>query len=247
MNKSGRRKGIPAHTASRGVATVVMRRLLDGCFPPGSRLPTEREMALSFSVSRHVVREALKRLEALGLVEIQHGSGAYACDVALTGGMELFEYLLFDESDHFDQRALSDLLVFCNLFVPNVLRLAATNRTDEHLAEIRQALAQRPGVLNDLTGFMEVHLRMMRAIALAADNRIYQLLFNNIGRLFARLRALVPLEQFAPVADQSELEHLFKAMESRDSELAGLLAQRLIERAQHRVSVFLQGAPEASQ
>ena len=79
-------------TASRTVARSLLRNVLDGGLQPGEKLPTERELAEQFKVSRHVVREALKRLEALGLLRIQQGSGIYAADIGLSGGLELFEY-----------------------------------------------------------------------------------------------------------------------------------------------------------
>jgi GntR family transcriptional repressor for pyruvate dehydrogenase complex len=51
--------------------------ILSGRVPPGARLPTERELARQFGVSQPSVREATRALEATGLIEVRHGSGAY--------------------------------------------------------------------------------------------------------------------------------------------------------------------------
>jgi GntR family transcriptional repressor for pyruvate dehydrogenase complex len=59
------------------VAKVIAAAILDGQYPVGSRLPGERELAESFSVSRPTVREAMIALEIYGLVEARHGSGLY--------------------------------------------------------------------------------------------------------------------------------------------------------------------------
>ncbi len=226
-------------TASQALAIVLTRQLLTGGYAPGERLPTERDMALQYQVSRHVVREALKRLEALELIEIRQGSGVYANDVLMTGGMEVFEYMLIDDNGRFNHNAFQELLVFCRLFMPNVLRLAASNRRKEHLDELRLALAERPALINDAEGVNASNLRLLRCVSQASGNRVYQLLFNNIGRLITRLRFIIPVAALAPVITQSDLEHVLHALETRDADLAGLLAQRYTERAQQAVALFL--------
>lgn len=230
-------------TASKLLATTLIRQLLEGKYVPGKRMPAEREMAQHYHVSRHVVREALKHLEALGMIEIQQGSGVYPKDVLLNGGMELFEYLLFSDTDEFDLGALHDLLVFCRLFVPNVLRLAAENRTKEQVEEIKRILAERPLTLKDNTSFSAANLHLLRTISVATHNIIYQLIFNNIGRILARIRSVLPIEQFAPVIEQHDLEEVVRAIEVQDVELAGLLAQRLAERSQDMVKQFIDALP----
>lgn len=230
-------------TASKSLATTLIRQLLDGKYAPGTRMPAEREMAQQYHVSRHVVREALKHLEALDMIEIQQGSGVYPKDIMLNGGMELFEYLLFSDTDEFDFVALHDLLVFCRLFVPNVMRLAAENRTSEQMEEIKRVLADRPLAVKDNTSFSAANLHLLRTISRATHNIIYQLVFNNVGRILARIRSILPIEQFAPVIDQHDLEELVRAIEVQDVELAGLLAQRLAERSEDTVKQFIDALP----
>lgn len=229
----------PTLTASRTLAAALIRQLLDGRHPAGMRLPTERDMALQHHVSRHVVREALKHLEALGLIEIQQGSGVYAKDVLLTGGLELFEYLLFNKEGRFDSGALCDLVVFCRLFVPNVLRLAAINRTAEQLAELEEAVRLWNTCENDPTMLITANMLLLRIISRATHNTIYQLLFNNVGRLITRLRTLIPFEQLEPVMTLYDLEDIYRAIKAQDADLAGLLAQRLAERAQNKITDYL--------
>ena len=237
MQRDGTGPGVP--TASNALTIRLVREILGGKFSPGERLPTERDMAEEFEVSRHVVREALKRLEALGLVRIQQGSGAYACDVLLSGGMELFEYLMVNDHGEFEQRVLEDLFVFWNLFIPDVLRLAAINRTEEQLAALKEALKKREQSMNDLPALLQVHLHLMRLISQATHNLVYQLIFNNMGRVMTRLRAGVPLEQFGPIVDQENLVRMVESIENKDADLALLLAKRQTSRARTLVGEFL--------
>ena len=61
------------------VVQQIRGRIRSGMLVPGQRLPTERELADSFGVSRGVIREALKVLGSMGLVESRQGSGTYVC------------------------------------------------------------------------------------------------------------------------------------------------------------------------
>ncbi|MFP4501103.1 MAG: FadR/GntR family transcriptional regulator [Candidatus Hydrogenedentota bacterium] len=233
--------GTPATaTASHMLATQLVRAILAGKHAAGEKLPTERAMAERFGVSRHVVREALKRLEALELVRIQQGSGVYVKDVVLTGGLELFEYLLFDPNGWFDADALRDFFTFWLLFVPDVFRLAAAAHTEADVAEMHAALEQRAQALDDIEAFTAANERLMRAIANATHNRVYQLLFNNVGRVLLKLRVTVPLDQFAPMLTQENLARLIEAVERRDAELAAFLGRRETQRGLEQAEAFLE-------
>ena len=60
------------------IVTALRQRLNDGEWPPGSRLPTEKQMCDEYSTSRATIRSALSGLEGLGLVITRHGSGTYS-------------------------------------------------------------------------------------------------------------------------------------------------------------------------
>ncbi|HTJ98791.1 MAG TPA: GntR family transcriptional regulator, partial [Bordetella sp.] len=73
---------LPARRRPRSLAQELVEslstRLRTGEIRPGDKLPTESEIMRAFGVSRTVVREALSRLQASGLVETHHGVGTYA-------------------------------------------------------------------------------------------------------------------------------------------------------------------------
>jgi DNA-binding FadR family transcriptional regulator len=64
------------------VAEKIKERISNGVYPPGSRLPGERELAEQFGVSRVTIREAEIALQALGYISIKTGSGVYVLDSA---------------------------------------------------------------------------------------------------------------------------------------------------------------------
>lgn len=67
------------------VADKITQMIKEGAFPPGSRLPGERELAERFNVSRVTVREAEIALQALGYLSIKTGSGVYVLDPSARG------------------------------------------------------------------------------------------------------------------------------------------------------------------
>ncbi len=60
------------------IVTIIQKQIMNGTILPGDKLPPEREMAETFHVNRTTVREALRKLENLELLEIRHGDGVYA-------------------------------------------------------------------------------------------------------------------------------------------------------------------------
>ncbi|EWS99781.1 transcriptional regulator [Intrasporangium oryzae NRRL B-24470] len=83
--------------ARRSVSDEVFAELRDailtGRFAPGDALPPERDLAMSFAVNRHAVREALKSLQAGGFVRVVHGGGTRVLDVRSTAGLDLLAHL----------------------------------------------------------------------------------------------------------------------------------------------------------
>ncbi len=73
-------KPIDRTTRSQQVREQLERAVLSGEFAPGDRLPSERELTQTFGVSRVSVREALRSLEALGMIRIVQGSGCFVVD-----------------------------------------------------------------------------------------------------------------------------------------------------------------------
>lgn len=66
-----------------------MLRIFRGDFPPGTRLPAERQLASELGVDRTTLRMAVKQLGRMGLVTARHGSGVEVSDYRLTGGLDI--------------------------------------------------------------------------------------------------------------------------------------------------------------
>lgn len=108
------------HNVERKIAKLID----DGMFPPGSRLPAERDLAEQFGVSRVTIREAQIALQALGRIEIKTGSGVYVLDGKGTQNGELPDVSAFELTE---ARAI---------FEAEAAGLAATRIDDETLAQL---------------------------------------------------------------------------------------------------------------
>lgn len=74
---------IPKEQLYEKLSTAIIDQILSGSLAPGQRLPSERELARAFGVSRPSLREALGALQTLGVVETRHGSGSWISSNAL--------------------------------------------------------------------------------------------------------------------------------------------------------------------
>lgn len=133
-------------------------------------LPTERELSTRLKVSRSVVREAVKRLEMQGLIEIRHGVGIRAVDNLHKPLSSALTLLVSDE----DER-LRQLVQIRFIMEPENARLAAEHASAaqlQALAEIHQALVSAEDHQSAVFADMEFHC----AIAEASGNQIAGLL-----------------------------------------------------------------------
>src|SRR4051794_41521832 len=69
--------------------------ILSGRYHPGEKLPTQRRLAADLGVTMTALREALKRLEQLGLVEVRHGDAMRVTDWRARGGLDVIAHVLF--------------------------------------------------------------------------------------------------------------------------------------------------------
>ena len=191
----------------------VMRRMFnEAAWLPGAKLPSEQELARQLGVGRSTVREALRVLGHLGLVEARSGLGTYLVDRRIpeggvdqphtsTGVRQLYEF----------RRALE---------VP-AARLAAVRRTSEQLQQIQMAWDRcQVAVKNDSADeFARLDFKFHFSIISASGNAFYIEAYRNIENSFATyvslILALGPLRSMLHFHDG-----LISAIAKQDSEAA---------------------------
>jgi len=113
------------------VASTVMASIMSGRYKPGERLPSERDLAAAFKVSRPTIREAMISLEIRGLAESRHGSGIYVTDKPPTqegaGDLDIGAFELTEARRLFEGEAAA---------------LAATTIGEDRLEELERIVAE---------------------------------------------------------------------------------------------------------
>ncbi|RIX51224.1 FadR family transcriptional regulator [Paenibacillus nanensis] len=126
-------KRIKYHRVYEDVIEQIKNLILEGNLAPGDVLPTERELAQAFGISRGTLREAFRILEREGLIDARPGGGRFlskALDVAEDKNRIM---------DNIERATIIELLEARELFETGIVELAAKRATEEDIAEIEAA------------------------------------------------------------------------------------------------------------
>ena len=148
------------------IVRQVKAMITDGKLKGGDRLPPERDLAEKFVVSRTSVREALRALESLGLVEIRPGEGTFVREVSIDALIEPLARLMVSQRE-----AIGELFEARRLLEPSLAALAAARATPEEIQEMERILEeQAKEVAGGRTGLPQ-DAQFHAAIGAAAHNR----------------------------------------------------------------------------
>ena len=147
-----------------------------GTLKAGDQLPSERELALKFGVSRTAVREAVKALHEKGLVEAYSGRGTF-----ITNGTSQAVRQSIDLLMRMDQPGGSAYLAEVRqILEPEIAALAAGRIQEPQLALMREAFAVMNDALKDPDAYIEADLDFHLALAEAAENPLILSLLDSI-------------------------------------------------------------------
>lgn len=148
------------------IVRQVKAMIAEGRLKSGDQLPPERDLADKFVVSRTSVREALRALESLGLVEIRPGEGTFVREVSIETLIEPLALLMVSQRE-----AIGELFEARRLLEPTIAALAAMRATPEEIHEMERILEQQAKeIATGKTGLAE-DAAFHGAIGAAAHNR----------------------------------------------------------------------------
>ena len=215
-------KPVEKQRVAEEIAEQLRSLILNGQYPPGSKLPPERELSKRLRVNRASLREALKKLEHLGLVRIRQGDGTRVQNFMETGGIELVQHLLPLAGGK--PELIRDLLEFRRIFGRELARLAAARSRDKDgLAKLR-ALADRADHVTGALELFDLDFDFYVAIAQLSGNQVMLLLINTVRD---GVRGFMPLlANLAAPGDNVRKHHrdLIAALEKGDVQSAGRIA-----------------------
>jgi GntR family transcriptional regulator, transcriptional repressor for pyruvate dehydrogenase complex len=195
---------------SEGIVNQILQAINSEELKPGDKLPSEREMCAMFSVSRTVIRDALKTLVGLGVVTIRHGMGAYINllsqqeDVSRIASMLQLPRGTMEELFQVREVLESQAFIWCT-----------QNATDQDIEELEKIVEKGKIIDSDNEPKLalldaEFHLK----IAEAAGNRVLLRLMINLLDLLGENRTrvlMVPGRQRLSALDHVTIVEAIKA------------------------------------
>lgn len=213
---------MPAETVARrkprGLAHEIVdslgQRIRAGQLVAGAKLPTEAEIMDEFGVSRTVVREALSKLQAAGLVDTRHGVGTF---VAAPGESNNFRIAPEQVATIREVIAVLELRIGLEA---EAAALAATRRSDENLRTMREAIAAFGSAVAGDTDAVASDMQLHLEIARATQNQHFAELMTYLGAMLIP-RTRVNTARFAGEGRREYLQRVHAEHESIVDAIAG--------------------------
>jgi len=213
---------------SDAVAERLRGLILTGVYAVGSRLPNERELSESLAVNRASVREALKRLEFLELIEVRHGQGSFVRGIRGSSALQLIEDLLRDRRT-ITAELLRQILEFRRHMTVHAVELAAANRSEADVARARALIEREARDGSEPSVALEIDVEMNALLGEATGNLVYQFLTNLFTRLLRKLGPLYYNEQRDFERSLRNHRELFAAIEAGDPVAARRVLEEMLD------------------
>ncbi len=187
----------------RGLADVIGDQLREGILrgdlAPGDRLPPERELATRFGTNRNTLREAIRALEAQGLVRARQGDGVRVLDFHTTGDFGLLPEIVRQASPDDRQFLFGDMLRIRRIVCVEAVVLAAERASKEQVDHLLDLLQRQRAADGDLLTLVTTDVEIYRSLVDASRSMVSTLLFNTLQRVVMQFVEIFPqIIWFAP-------------------------------------------------
>ncbi|WGD37481.1 FadR/GntR family transcriptional regulator [Lysinibacter sp. HNR] len=197
----------------------IKEMIISGELRPGEKLPPEKELSERLGLSRSSMREAVKALEVIRILDVRRGDGTYVTSLEPRLLLEAMTFVADLQRDH----SVFELFQVRRILEPAAAALAATSTTAEDIAELRAQITSVEGS-TDVEELVSHDLAFHNAIAELAGNSYLSTLIESISGHTVRARIWRGLTQ-AHSTPQTLLEHraIVDALERGDAQLAQAL------------------------
>ncbi|MFB7916631.1 FadR/GntR family transcriptional regulator [Streptomyces sp. NPDC056061] len=202
----------------------LREQITGGHWPVGTRIPGETTLARTLGVGRSTVREAIRALAALGLLQSRQGAGVFV----------IADHAAEDWPTRLRRASVADVYEVRMLIEVEAARLAALRRTDEDLATLDAALtARRAAGAGGDAEFVEADIALHAAVVAAAHNPVLTDLFAEFAPALRQglvdLVSLLALRNDDPNHGDAVHDALVRAVVAGDAESAGRAVRSELE------------------
>jgi GntR family transcriptional repressor for pyruvate dehydrogenase complex len=165
------------------VVEHLRRYIVENELRPGDRLPTEAELAQRFQVSRQSVREAVKVLESVGLIETRPRDGSRLKAANTSNLTEHMHFMFALDGATFEEMATTRSVIEC-AFLPTIVQ----NAEESDFQRMEAAIAAMRANTGDLDKFIQADMEFHQALIAASKNRVMMNFGIMLQDFFARMR-----------------------------------------------------------
>jgi DNA-binding FadR family transcriptional regulator len=208
---------VPRSSAVEAVIDQMQRQLTSGIWSVGDRIPGEYDLSARLRVSRPAVREAIRALSHVGVLEVRRGDGTY-----VRSAVDPRPLLL-----RVERSTLRDVFELQQAYDAQAARLAARRRTVDDLLRLRAFLEDRDAAVDPME-FGEADVRFHLGVAEASHNALLVEAFRFFQSRLRESLSAVRLDGELPDAGPAAHRAVLDAITARDPEAAGAAAERIV-------------------
>jgi GntR family transcriptional repressor for pyruvate dehydrogenase complex len=194
-------------TAAAEAMRSIQEMIVDGRLSPGQRLPAERELSELLGISRPTLRETIRSLVSMNILESRHGSGTYVGALSTAALLEPLQFVMA-----LNERSVDSLFEARLVIEPALAALAATRADPAQVAAMRAALDDPDRVAADVT--------LHRLIAEASGNALLATMLQTLSTLGRASRALTASRPGVLRRTAAEHRAIVDAIAGRDAAAA---------------------------
>ena len=201
----------------------LVTSILDGTYPPGTSLPSERALATRMNVTRQTVRELLQRLAGDRWITIQHGKPTTVNDYWSEGGLGILKTLV-NFTEYLPPAFVSHLLQARAVFLPACAKTAVSNQADKILDHLQEA----QGLAESAVDYAAFDWRLQSMMAKLSGNMIYPLILNDFAPVFKALGGSYFTLQEGRTASSAYYDRLIQAIQNT-TDVEGIVRMAMAE------------------
>ena len=210
-------KPIQPKTASSSVADQIKEMILQGHLQPGDRLPSERDFAETFGVSRATIREALRSLSAIGMISIRQGDGSFVEQFKIEGLLEPLATLFQLDGAEDELESFSEVRERLEV---EMVALAAERASETDIENINRALEAmveevRSGGIGDVAD-ADFHLAIAKSCKNPLLVKLMEVVANLMKCTYQASRKQLFLDQKSLAEIYNTHHDVLKAIETRN-------------------------------
>ncbi len=195
------------------LAHALRQFIIENGYRPGAKLPATTTLAQEFGVGVPTLREALKTLETIGIIQVRHGSGVYVGEHL--NSIFLMNPIVSKETP--TKKQLQDLIEARISIEPTTAALAAKNATPAQIKALASLLADAETHLDYDSILNHKNMLFHRKIAEASGNSVFSQIMNVLTGLFQNEQRLLIDIFHSKKSDHQQHQAIFEALKNRDS------------------------------